>query len=38
MNLINQKIFDFECDAYHDGEFTRGFCCKVLNLLSNKVE
>lgn len=23
MNLINQKLFDFECDAYHDGEFTR---------------
>lgn len=23
MNLINQKIFDFECDAYHDGEFTQ---------------
>ena len=21
MNLINQKLFDFECDAYHDGEF-----------------
>ena len=20
MNLINQKLFDFECDAYHDGE------------------
>ena len=23
MSLINQKLFDFECDAYHDGEFTR---------------
>lgn len=23
MNLINQKLFDFECDVYHDGEFTR---------------
>lgn len=38
LQSLEVEEFDLEIQYECDGDCQEGFCCKVLNLLSNKVE
>lgn len=36
--MDDMQVYIANLGKYNEGELVGGFCCKVLNLLSNKVE